>query len=481
MQKKFITNLAFLLFLNLLIKPFWLLGIDRAVQNATGAVEYGAYYALFNFSFLFNILLDLGITNFNNRNISQNRHLLDKHLSGIIMLRIALAGLYFLFSLGASVIIGYSALQIQMLIMLLLNQVLVSFILYLRSNLAGLHMFKTDSVVSVLDRTIMIAFCAALLWGNITSQPFQIEWFVWAQTLAYIITVIITLLLLSRKATFSRLSWNKLFFLMILKQSYPFAILFLLMTFYNRIDSVMIERLLPNGSQEAGIYAQAYRLLDAANMIAFLFAGLLLPMFAHMLKKKENIRDLLRLAYSLLAVPAVMLASIAISFRKEIMDLLYKEHVAESSTVFAILMCCFFAISTTYIYGTLLTANGNLRQLNVMAMAGMVLNIVLNFILIPRYFAKGAAIASLTTQFITAFIQVLLCYRIFKLEPNINLILRFLIFTIATLSLTFMVGTSGIEWKTGVLISIGIGLSISFILKLISIKSMLMIVRNGDR
>jgi hypothetical protein len=31
------------------------------------------------------------------------------------------------------------------------------------------------------------------------------------------------------------------------------------------------------------------------------------------------------------------------------------------------------------------------------------------------------------------------------------------------------------------LISVGIGLSISFILKLISIKSMLMIVRNGDR
>ena len=68
MQKKFVTNLGFLLLLNLLIKPFWLLGIDRAVQNTVGAESYGLYAALFNVSFLFNILLDVGITNYNNRN-----------------------------------------------------------------------------------------------------------------------------------------------------------------------------------------------------------------------------------------------------------------------------------------------------------------------------------------------------------------------------------------------------------------------------
>ncbi len=41
MQKKFITNLALLLLLNLLIRPFWILGIDRAVQNAVSVVVPG--------------------------------------------------------------------------------------------------------------------------------------------------------------------------------------------------------------------------------------------------------------------------------------------------------------------------------------------------------------------------------------------------------------------------------------------------------
>jgi len=86
MQRKFLRNLALVLVLNLLIKPFWIFGIDRTVQNTVGAEEYGFYFAVFNFSFLFYILLDFGITTFNNKNIAQNNHLLGKHFSNIIAL-----------------------------------------------------------------------------------------------------------------------------------------------------------------------------------------------------------------------------------------------------------------------------------------------------------------------------------------------------------------------------------------------------------
>ena len=199
MQKKFVTNLGFLLLLNLLIKPFWLLGIDRAVQNTVGAESYGLYAALFNFSFLFNILLDVGITNYNNRNIAQHNHLLQKHLSGILVLRLALSFGYFLISIFIAYLLGYRGWQLSMLCVLLLNQALISFILYLRSNIAGLHLFKIDSMISVLDRFIMIFLCGVLLWGNISDQPFQIEWFVWAQTFAYVITAIITFMILSSR------------------------------------------------------------------------------------------------------------------------------------------------------------------------------------------------------------------------------------------------------------------------------------------
>ena len=67
MRKKFATNLIFLFAANLLVKPFWIFGIDRVVQNKVGAEVYGTYFAVFNYSFLLSILLDFGINNFNNR------------------------------------------------------------------------------------------------------------------------------------------------------------------------------------------------------------------------------------------------------------------------------------------------------------------------------------------------------------------------------------------------------------------------------
>src|SRR5678815_3391877 len=75
-----------------------------------------------------------------------------------LMLRLGLAALYIAVNVVASLIIGYSASQLSMLYLLLFNQVLVSFILYLRSNLAGLHLFKTDSIISVLDRAITVSY-----------------------------------------------------------------------------------------------------------------------------------------------------------------------------------------------------------------------------------------------------------------------------------------------------------------------------------
>lgn len=435
MQKKFVTNLAFLLFLNLLVKPFWILGIDRAVQNTVGAAEYGFYFALFNFSFLLNILLDIGITNYNNRNIAQHNHLLQKHLSGIIALRLLLTAAYIIINLGLAWITGYLSEQPLMLLVLLLNQALISMILYLRSNIAGLHLFRIDSILSVLDRFIMIILCAILLWGNITDKPFQMEWFIWSQTFAYAITTLVTLLILGSRVKRIQIKWDPKFSVVILKKSYPFAILILLMTFYNRLDPVLIERMLPDGAVQAGIYAQAFRLLDSSNMIAYLFSVLLLPMFSQMIKQKKPLEELVELAFSFIAVPAIMLIAAGVVFKEELMGLLYVAHIEETSLVFSVLINSFLAISSVYIFGTLLTANGNLKVLNTIALGGMVLNILLNLLLIPRYKALGAAASSLITQYITAGAQIYLAHYIFRFRLRWLLATRYAIFVAFTFGL----------------------------------------------
>lgn len=476
-QKKFVTNIAFLIILNLLIKPFWPLGIEPAVQNSVGNEAYGEYFALFNFSFLLNIILDFGVTNFNNKNIAQNNHLLTKHFSSLFSLKLVLGIIYLIVTIGMGFIIGYDFRYMKLLVVLSINQFLISMILYLRSNLLGLHLFKTDSFVSILDRVIMIIICIGLLlrWFGL---EIDIMTFVYAQTFGYVLTAAIAFLTVYIKTTHFKLVWNRPFNMMILKQSFPFAILVLLMTFYNRLDAVMIERILPagEGAFQAGIYAKAFRLLDAANMIAYLFSVQLLPVFSRMLKHKESVEQLVKLSFILLVAPA-MVVSVGCFFYSQELSQLINHGNSDAAMVFSILMCCFTAVSSTYIFGTLLTANGNLKQLNLMALIGICINLLLNIILIPHYKAMGSAISSLITQFFTALVQLFFAYKIFKFRINTRLLISIFIFLTGVI--TFNIFSKGMthNWMINfVMMSVFSGLW-AFISGVMNIKSILRFIK----
>jgi O-antigen/teichoic acid export membrane protein len=331
-QKDFVFNLCLLIFLNLLVKPFWLLGIDVGVQNSVGAESYGLYFSLTNFTLLFYMVLDMGTANYNNRNIARNSQLLDKHLSNYITLRLLLGVVYFVLIYVVALLIGYRGEQLRLLFWIGLNQFLSLFLLYVRSNISALQMFKTDSVISVTDKLLMILFCGLLLWGNVTDQSMKIEWFVWSQTVAYLVTIAISLSIVLKKANLRKLSWNPAFFLVIIKKSFPYALVTLLMACYYRMDSVMLERMLPSGTgaMQSGIYASAFRLLDTLAMIGYLFAVILLPLFSKMLKQKEDVVPIVRTSFSLLFLFSVSAVVILYVYRDPLIHLFYPA-IAESS------------------------------------------------------------------------------------------------------------------------------------------------------
>lgn len=446
MQRKFLSNLAFLIFLNLLVKPFWIFGIDRAVQNEVGAEVYGSYFALFNFAFILNVFLDLGISNFNNRNVSQNEHLLGKYFPRIVALRLLLAVGYMLVCSVTGFIMGYSDHQMMMLALLCFNQFLLSSILFLRSNIAGLQLFKMDSLVSVMDRLLMIISCGWILFFMERSSPFQIEWFVYLQTFAYGATAIFALAIVAKRGGPFTYKWNPAMLMLILKQSLPFALLILLMSIYGRVDSVLLERMLPDGKEQTGIYAQAFRLLDASNMIAYLFAVLLLPMFSRMLKLNEDVRPLVHLASKLIIIPAFTLGIICWHYATELMSLLYQEHTMESGRILSLLMFSLIPMAGAYIIGTLLTANGSLKQLNVIALVGVASSFLFNFLLIPSHGAYGAAITCLITQLLAFGLQLLVAIKLFRFTLN-----REVVFLFSPLFLIFAFSQfiNGFEWKIG--------------------------------
>lgn len=415
MYRKFLSNLGLLIVLNLLIKPLYILGIDAEVQNRVGAEDYGLYFALINLSFLFNIVIDLGINHFNNRNISQNEELIGKHFSKLFSLKAVLSLAYAGVTFVIGYWLGYMHSAPKMMLLLVVNQIFVSFIMFFRSNLTALQFFKSDSLVSILDRGLLIVLGGILLYTNIAHQQFKIEWFVYIQTIAYGFTMLVSFFILRNHIGKLKWSFQPSFVLVIMRRSLPYAMYMLMGMLYNRMDGLMLDNLLEDGDFQAGIYAQGFRYYEAAGMFAILFPVILLPLFSRMLKTNEDIKSLMQISVRLLLGGGILLAVFFWFWSGQVLNWIYDDVPIESVISFRLLMIGFAGLCMFYTYGTLLTANANLKILNIVSFIGLAVNVVLNFILIPVYGVVGAAFATMCTQLFAGGVQMVVASRKFQL------------------------------------------------------------------
>ena len=481
MHREFLLNILFLVLINLLIKPFFIFGIDLTVQNRLPLGDYGLYFTLLNFTYLFQILNDFGIQNFNNRHVSQHPQLLSKYFPNLLALKILLSAFYVCLSLIAAWgLAGYGWRELPLLLILLFNQVLAQGILFFRSNISGLGHYRLDSFLSSLDKFLMLGTCGILLWA-MPRAVLSAGSFALAQTLALAITAITVLLVLRSKTRLSlRPGWLRNWragrpaLLFLFRKSFPYALVILLMTAYTRLDAVLLERLLPDGKLHADVYAGAYRLLDACNMLGYLFASLLLPMFARLLKTREEIRALVSVSFKLIWAGSITLAALVFFARADLIQLMMPSRAsAYRWDTLGMLIWTFVPVSATYIFSTLLTADERLMQMNRFFLAGIALDVSLNLWLIPRYQALGSALATCCTQAFIAVAMMGLCLRYFQLRPSLRGLAQTLGFAGAVLCADwFIFSGPAFSLRVKLVLALGVAFSGVLIFRLLDLRQL---------
>lgn len=470
MGRQFLANLSFLVLLNVIVKPVYILGIEVSVQNTVGAEIYGVFFALLNSAYLFQILNDFGLQIYQNRHVAHDGASLPRLFSGLLQIKGVLALVFMAAAVLFVVSLGLGK-WLALAVPVVFNLVLMSLVLFLRSGISGLGFYKTDSALSVLDKLLMILICGYLLWFE---SGFSIYHFVYAQMVSLGVTALVAFGILRSKATltFYRLRWPELRDLLI--QAGPYALAVFLMSLYTRVDGVMIERLADNGAYEAGLYAAGYRLLDAANMLAFLFAVLLLPMFTRLLADRTELIRLLGQAFRFMWMLTIAVSSVAFFYRNEVMGLLYDEMTASWGEVFGLLILSFSGVGMMYVFGTLITATGRLRRMNVLFGCFVVINVVANFLLIPLFAARGAALATLGTQLLVAFGLFVIARQYLQWQLHFRHTGVPLLFmagcTVIAYSSTVML--TSIPWTVRCIVAIALICGLSFLLRLIRIEEL---------
>ena len=390
----FFKNLSWLIGLNLLIKPLWIFAIDRQVQNVVGHEAYGNYFALYGFTYVLAFIADAGLSTMLNQQIASSQAI---NVRQLFRLKILLLFIYVVVCLVLAWLI--QAQQWQILFYLIAIQGLTSVFIFLRSLLTANQYFKQDAWFSVIDKGLLIIASSGFLYGLF--RPINLTIFLQLQLSTITLSVIAILLFLNSRKVFSTEVANKTTSL--IKRIIPFAVIILFMSVHTRLDAFLLQRMHPNGAVEAGIFAAAYRLLDAANMLGYLAASFLVPFIARQQNNKPVVeKTILYTRHGLLTL-AIGGAAFIWVFAPALQAWLY--HTLDTYTN-QVLQYCLLALPAYYlihIYGALLTGAGELKTFVQILFLALIINIGLNIFFVPQYGAWGCCMAALVSQYTCAF------------------------------------------------------------------------------
>ncbi|AEA43870.1 oligosaccharide flippase family protein [Fluviicola taffensis] len=404
MQKLFLKGLGITLLLNLLVKPATIFLVDIKMQNELGSATYGIFQTMLSFTFLFSMFLDMGITNFMTRMIAQHPHMIYKYSNRLFTFRLILVVIYVLWTVSLFFILQFPMQWFWVLSALIAHQISIITVNYVRAYTGGLLKFSLDAALSVAERSVYFIFGGILMYTTFI-EPINLGWFVTAFVGSSAISLVIATFIYLKIVAFPKFHWDTDFFKAIFRQSYPYAILVILMMLTARLDAVFIEKLHPDGTNQVSYYTQSFRLLDACWMFAVLFGSILLPVFSRLLKENGSTTGIMTTALNILFSGGLLMVVFTIGIKETMFDMLYEDANAYSYYTWVFHSIAFIPMCFTVVFGTLLTANGSLRILNQIALLSLIVVCILNLVLVPFFGAIGAAIAFLVAQSILGVLQ----------------------------------------------------------------------------
>ncbi len=484
MLRNFMKNVSFMLALNLMIKPLWVLS-EIWVQNRVGDTQYGLYSATLSLCIILGISLDLGINQMITREVARDNTAAKSLFAEAMGVKILLIPVFIILVFGTALLLEYNVEQIHMLAILALAQIFTSLLLFIRAGFQGLHYFKQDSILSITDRLVLIIGLVFLL----VLTTFNIFYLAYSQLIAYSITFLIAGLWLQKKSGYVNIHIKQESIKNILKKIAPYAVLWFFMAIYTRIDSVMLEWLLRDtrgkdfGKYMAGVYASAYRLMDFSNTIPIMFATIMFPVFSSLLDKKRALELFVKNVLAVMLFITFVIVSITTFYAKDILMLLYKNKNAASvelaSPVFVVLMWAYICFVLIYVFGTLLTSAEQLKKLSQITVIGAILSIIVNALLIPRYHALGAAIALLCTQVLMVVLHLILCQKQFYFKYKLKYLAKIFIFAGASFAVSYSSTFLPVFWVISAMVATVLNITVAFAIKLVSKEVFLSLLKKN--
>ncbi len=368
------------------------------VARYLGPEQFGVFSYSLAFASIFSGIAKLGLDKIVVRNLVQESEKRDRYLGTAFWLKF----------LGALLMFGFVSVALELTSN---DSITKSYILIITSG----AIFQSFEVVDfyfqskVLSKFVSICKVTQLIVSSLLKLYFiykgaDLIYFVYI-TLIDQCTLAFTLFFAYRSQRLGSFYWNFDWALAkkILNDSWPLIFSGLVIMIYMRIDQIMIKEML--GEKDVGLFSAAVRLSEVWYFIPSIITSSLLPALINA-KKNNEVLYLQRLQklITLLVWLAIAIALPISCISSLLITSLYGNNYEEASVVLAIhvwgSIFVFLGVGT----GVYFTVENYTKKMFYRTASGAVLNILFNFLLIPKYGISGAAFSTLMSQFFVNFL-----------------------------------------------------------------------------
>lgn len=381
------------------------------IARFLGVEHTGLYVFALSFTTIFSVLADLGFAPILTREIAKSKKETQKLFSQVFSVKLIMS----LFTYGLVVLavnmLGYKELTRQLVYLAGVVMVLDSFSLIFWAVFRGHQNLKYEAYGVVGFQLVTVGFGLAVLYSGLGVKALI------AATLAgSLFYAIFSLSWLLKKLSLKlqiTYDWQTIKWMLVL--AFPFALAGVFARIYTQIDTVMISKMscLPNMpqvcDQYVGWYGTASKVILALQFIPMALSAALFPKLSEQSKHEpKQMQETYVLSWRYLAILGLPLAAGVIVFAPHVIKAVWGTAFVPAALPLQILMGSLVFLFLTFPNGALLNAVG--KQLKNTSFMGIVVvvNVVLNIVLIPKYAMTGAAVASLlstSTLFVLGFIS----------------------------------------------------------------------------
>lgn len=205
--------------------------------------------------------------------------------------------------------------------------------------------------------------------------------------------------------------------LAMLKDSWPLWLLGVQYIILARVDTLMLGALSPTGEHDLGIYSAAYRFSEMLALLINSIGPSLLPILVQSMNNPERMRFITSTGIRVVVGFVMIISLIIFWYAPLIVEICYGPEYKASVECMQILVWSQALVAVnTLCYQALMVYNAQGRlPVMVASVSVTVINIALNYWLIPQYHAVGSSIATVVAE---AAALVTMLWFVHKYTPN---------------------------------------------------------------